>query len=94
MEIFRRNAMGKMISIEVPDEYLFLGTCCGVALVPRSIVDNHICFLILTEDDDTWFASNNITSAYWLEDLEKQLEYAKSWLIKNALKEQFGYRFP
>jgi hypothetical protein len=93
MEIFRRNELGKIHTIEVKHEHLFLGTCCGVALVKRGPNDNHICFIILTEDDENWFVSNNLCSTYWLPDLEKQLIYAKRWIIKNAEKDTYGYRF-
>lgn len=93
MELFRRNELGEIHTIEAKEEHLFLGVCCGIALVPRGKSDNHICFIILTEDDGNWFVTNNLLSTHWLPDLEKQLEYAKSWLIKNAEKDSYGYRF-
>lgn len=93
MELYRRNELGDIHTIEASEEHLFLGTCCGIALVPRGPNDNHICFIILTEDDGNWFVTNNLLSTYWLPDLEKQLEYAKSWLIKNTDKDKYGYKF-
>lgn len=81
--------------LEVLEEYLFLGGCQGVALIPRGENDNHICFLIVTEDDGNWFASKNSSSSFWLEDLEHQLKKAKDWMDNNADPDPdgFGYRF-
>lgn len=92
MEIFRINALGKMV-FDVPEKHLFLGTCHGIALVPRGKNDNHICFYILTEDDGVWFVSNNMGSTYWLHDLKKQLQQVEKWLSENAIKVDYGYMF-
>lgn len=77
----------------VPKDRLFLGKCKGVALVPRGKNDNHICTLILTEDDGNWFCSSNYFSGFWLDDLKEQIEKAKNWIIKNAIVDVNGVGF-
>uniref|UniRef100_A0A6M3LLD9 Uncharacterized protein n=1 Tax=viral metagenome TaxID=1070528 RepID=A0A6M3LLD9_9ZZZZ len=82
------------IETEVLDEHLFLGECAGIALIPRGPLDNHIMFIILTEDDGNWFVSNDGFSSFWLDDLHIQLNRAKKWMEKNATKDgDFGYKF-
>ena len=79
-------------------EEIFLGSCCGVALVKRGKNDNHICFIHLTEDDDNWFPRGNPMSSFWLEDEMNVLNAVKEWLSKNADPDlyngnQFGWKF-
>jgi len=93
MVINMRNWEGKLVEMEVPNKHLFLGSCKGVALMPRGSKDGHICFLVLTEDDGNWFVSTNSSSSFWIDDLIKQLTRAKKWMKKNALKEGCGHRF-
>jgi hypothetical protein len=79
--------------IEVPEEHLFLGSCKGVVLLPRGKNDNHVCFVVVTEDDGLWFCSKNKGSSGWIGELAFQLERAEKWLKKNAIGEVYGYRF-
>ena len=81
------------IDMDIPEKYLFLGDCQGIALVPRGPDDNHICFIILTEDDEQWYASNGSASSYWVDDLAEQLKLVREWLEKNAFKEKHGYGY-
>lgn len=70
----------------------FLGSCKGVALIPRDGDPNtqdpgfgrHVSFVILTEDDDRWYASEGSTSSVWLEDLAVQLQVAVHWVEGNC----------
>lgn len=89
---FRPNKRKK---IDVPEKHLFLGDCLGVALVPRGKDDNHICMLILTEDDEEWSTISTDFSSDWFSDLTTQIKRAKKWMKNNAVKEKdsSGYRF-
>jgi len=91
MKIYDYGYQNKII--EVPEKHLFLGSCHGIALLPRGENDKHICFIILTEDDGLWFCSKNSSSSGWLGELILQLERAEKWLKKNAVGEVYGYRF-
>lgn len=93
MIINKRNWHGDMEEIDIPHEHLFLGECQGVGLIPRGPKDNHICFLILSEDDENWFCSNESGSSFWIPDLVKQLDQALKWMRENAVEEGFGYKF-
>ena len=95
MIIYGKNWKNENIELDVPHDHLFLGTCEGIALVPRSKTDNHICFIILTEDDGYWYFGTNSysTSSFWLDDLQIEIGKAKKWMEQNAEKEQYGYKF-
>ena len=81
----------------------FKGSCKGVRLTQRGVNDKHICIQILTEDDGNWFVDGkNSFSTSWMEDLQEQLELAKSWMgtqIPDMGTEewqkniQYGWRF-
>ena len=79
----------------IKNDHLFLGSCAGIALTKRGPTDPHIMFLILTEDDENWFISNNGFSSFWIDDLEIQIKKAKEWMENNAIKDPsgFGYTF-
>lgn len=77
---------------------LFLGHCCGVALVNRSANDNHIAYLHLVEDDGNWSVRRGTVSSYWLEDEMNVLKAVQEWIQKNAEPDvyeghQFGWKF-
>ena len=67
-------------------EEIFLGSCYGVGLSRRGPDDNHVCFTILCEDDNTWFIKDagNAGSSFWLPDLMRALRAAQKWLKENA----------
>lgn len=80
---------------ELPE---FKGRCMGVRLVPRSLDDPHVCFDLLTEDDDKWLGGIQSPSSFWLPDLQKVLRKAAAWMRKNCVEsvykgETFGYDF-
>jgi hypothetical protein len=79
--------------LNIPEEHLFLGECKGVALIPRSENDDHIYFLILTEEDGNWYCGNSRTSSYWIGELAHQILKAEKWLKESAVEDTFGYRF-
>lgn len=84
--------------IDVPYHHVFVRGCYGVALVPRGPDDNHICFMIIVEDDDNWFECNGAGSSSWLCDLEDTLHQAVMWCETYAFPDkvrgvQYGYRF-
>lgn len=92
--------------VTIPDERVFLGDSFGVVLVPRIIhhpwdleengeEDNHICFLIVSEDDGNWFLSEGSgASSSYLSDLKAQISLAEDWIKHNAVKDgRYGYRF-
>lgn len=89
--------------IENQENYVkvFLGQCKGVGLKPRGYQDRHVLFVILTEDDEYWFAGGeNGSSSYWLPDLQQQLVKAQTWLEKHCepdmpetLSYQCGWKF-
>lgn len=70
-----------------------LGGQFGVEIVPRGRDDDHACIQILSEDDDNWFESGSSFSSFWLDDLIKVLQSAKTELQTNYEKEEFGYKF-
>jgi hypothetical protein len=77
---------------------MFLGHSKGIGLRVRGKDDLHVCFLILTEDDESWFASHNSFSSHWAPELIAQLQAAVSWCeahcepdINNGI--QYGWRF-
>ena len=73
-----------------------LGTQFGIKLEPRGPTDNHICFTILSEDDETWFEKDVSGSTYWLDDLIGVLQDAKTELEQNPhlyTRNQWGYNF-
>ena len=73
---------------------LFLGSQAGVALTKRCQNDNHICFTILGEDDNSWFPIGDSTSSFWLPEYIEVLQYVREWLLEHADKdEQWGYKF-
>lgn len=76
----------------------FRGECQGVGLQKRGPDDNHVCFIILTEDDGYWFVTKwpeQGTSSYWLPELIDCLEQAKDWLHRNAEKDgPWGLQVP
>ena len=85
---------------EIPNKNLILGNCHGVAFVPRGPGDQHICMLMLTEDDEQWFLSQDgdMGSPSWLPDWIEVLERAKIWLEVNGTPDihngrQYGYLF-
>ncbi len=48
---------------------------------------------LLSEDDEMWYVKAQF-SAYWLEDLLRQLGEAKDYLEKNCKRDQYGgYKF-
>lgn len=75
----------------------FKGKCKGVKLIKRSENDNHICVIIITEDDENWFESETSFSSYWIDELIEQLKNAKSFLETQnpSIHEgrQYGWEF-
>ena len=75
----------------------FKGECKGIRLFPRGVNDNHICIVILTEDDGNWFVSDHYFSSFWTDDLIKQLQLAKAYMetqtpdIYDGV--QYGWKF-
>jgi hypothetical protein len=69
----------------------FRGNCFGVGLKQRGKNDKHICFVILVEDDESWFISKDDASTYWLPELMSMMQDALNWLDKNAIKTEDGY---
>lgn len=76
-------------------EQTFLGNCVGVGLSRRKSSDRHVCFTILHEDDDNWFASANPVSSFWAGELLIQLQTAARWMEDNCEPDPdgYGYRF-
>jgi hypothetical protein len=75
----------------------FFGELKGIRLVTREQEDNHICFEILTKDDEHWFVSSESASSHWLPDLLTAFSATKSWLEINAELDTskfgtYGYR--
>mgnify|MGYP001611910535 CR=1 FL=1 len=80
--------------IEGSYEKTFLGGCAGVGLKRRGNNDLHICFTVLVEDDGSWFIPSQGFSSYWLEDLQKVLIEAKTWMHRECkLDPTGGYCF-
>lgn len=86
--------------IDNPGSYreLFLGACFGVGLRPRGWDDNHVCFDILTEDDEYWFVNRSGGSSHWMPELLEAMQAAIDWCKANALADidndiQYGYIF-
>ena len=73
-------------------EKIFLGDQFGVILTKRGVNDNHICFNIISEDDENWSISDN-SSSFWLPDCLEVLHYVEKWLEENAEKGEWGYSF-
>lgn len=76
----------------------FKGNCKGIRLTRRGENDPHIMVSILTEDDENWFVDkNNKFSSYWIDDLIKQLNTAKSFIESQEPdiyeKTQYGFKF-
>ena len=74
-------------------EKSFFGSQSGVLLINRGINDNHICFLIIAEDDGNWFTSENSMSTFWLSDLKQVLCEVEVWLNAFATKTKWGWEF-
>lgn len=77
----------------------FYGSQKAVRLVWRGKDDPHICFEILSEDDEYWFLMNQGggSSSYWMPDLRRVLMAAERWMRKNAKPDiynghQYGYK--
>ena len=76
----------------------FKGDCKGIRLTRRGENDPHIMVNILTEDDENWFVNeNNTFSSYWIDDLIKQLNNAKSFIESQEPdiyeNNQYGFKF-
>lgn len=72
----------------------FRGVCQGVGLKQRGPNDPHICYVILTEDDEYWFVSKEQSaSSYWMPELMDCFQQAQDWMENHAVKESCGYRF-
>lgn len=65
-------------------EKVFLGGCNGIGLTKRGPDDPHVCFTILTEDDENWFVDSGGASSFWLKDLQTVLAEAMDWIEKNC----------
>lgn len=60
---------------------VFTGDCKGVAITKRGNTDNHLCFNIITEDDEQWFGSQSeSSSSSWIDELIEQLIRARDFL--------------
>ena len=86
-----------------PFARMFLGSVCGVVLRKRG-PDDHICFEIISEDDEYWFPYSAGSSSYWLPDYRRVLRAAEAWCRMKALpdmyqhhpdgpKVQYGWKF-
>ncbi len=85
-------------------EEIFLGNCCGMALVKRGKNDNHICYIHLGEDDGAWSPCNSGSkSSYWLGEEMDVIKAVQEWITNNAEpdiyennlfgRKQFGWKF-
>jgi hypothetical protein len=73
----------------------FKGACKGVRLERRGKKDSHICVRLLTEDDEMWYPAETSFSSYWLDELIKKLQEAKTYMENNCEKDEvWGYKFP
>jgi hypothetical protein len=65
----------------------------GVRLEARGENDPHVCFQLLTEDDEYWGDTDTGGSTYWLDDLIGVLQAAKTALETSPEfeKEKNGY---
>jgi len=89
--------MSKCIELE-EFEKVFLGTCFGVGLSWRGPNDKHVCFTILTEDDGSWFASDNSASSAWLPECIQVIQEAYDWVKKHCKPDKYkgiqcGWKF-
>lgn len=83
-----------------PFNQMFLGHVAGVVLRPRgyrgeSVVDKHVIFEIICEDDLHWFpakSGSGVASSHWLEDYLSVLEAAKNWCKDNCEPDMYGER--
>ena len=69
-----------------PFEKMFLCGVVGVLLRKRGPNDPHICFEIISEDDENWFPySGGGSSSYWFDCYIAALTAAKKWCEEEAL---------
>jgi hypothetical protein len=90
--------------------YILLSKCVicnivGVVLRPRGKNDPHICFELISEDDECWFPySGSGSSSFWFDCYTAVLAAARTWCEKEALpdmvgehdnnmKRQYGWKF-
>lgn len=80
-------AHGERMSEEIkPFERMFLGNGVGVVIRKRGPNDPHICFEIISEDDEYWFPyTGNGSSSYWFDDYIRVLAEAKKWCETKAM---------
>ena len=77
----------------------FKGDCIGIRLSNRSgHGDKHICFTLLTEDDEDWIETNFNVSSAWLDETIQMLEAAKAYMKSSANPDifegiQYGWKF-
>ena len=60
----------------------FKGGQFGIRLHPRGPGDPHVCFRILSEDDDFWHETDVDASSAWIDDLIRQLTAAKKRMAR------------
>lgn len=76
----------------------FFGHQFAVRLVHRGPKDSHVCFELLTEDDDNWFPVRGCgASSFWMPDMQRVLRAAQKWLKQNGKPDmyknvQYGYK--
>lgn len=73
----------------------FKGEQFGIRLEPRGENDPHICFQIISEDDEHWFEHKGSSSSAWITDLIEQLKIVKNYMKNNYKKDRdgCGYEF-
>ena len=66
--------------------------CMGVALTQRSPTDSHVCFVILVEDDESWYVQTGSgASSYWLPEMVSIMERTLNWVKSNCNIDPKGY---
>lgn len=94
IQIWSRENLGNFTDDNnIEYDKIFLDNCHGVILTHRGKDDPHVCVQIITEDDETWFVSDNEFSAFWLPKLISVLQEAQDWIEKNCDKDKCGWRF-
>lgn len=83
----------------LPIVHVVKGGCMGVAIHYRGPNDPHLCFALLSEDDENWFLKSNSgspsASTAWLEEMVEVLEMAQYWMEEHCERDgAWGWKAP
>lgn len=75
-------------------EHCITNSIFGCLLVKRGVNDNHVCLVMIVEDDGYWFISRNHRfSADWIPEYQELIQKVKDWIEQNCKRTKKGWEF-